>query len=165
MENKTLKITLPEGYEIDREKSTIGEIVLKPVKKKLTYEDVAKELFAGNTAYYINQNGYIRESVNGESFSYDLNNCVSRKQAEKLLALNMMMNVAKYLNDGWKVGYLPEHNRSYWILNASNWELGLNTTSSPIMSGHVYFKSKEVAKEALNILGEDVIKTALSVDY
>lgn len=76
-----------------------------------------------------------------------------------------MMNIAKYLNGGWKAGDLPEHNRSYWILNASNWELGLNTASSPIMSGNVYFKSKEAAKEALKILGEDAIKTALSVDY
>lgn len=32
MENKTLKITPPEGYEIDREKSTIDEIVFKPAK-------------------------------------------------------------------------------------------------------------------------------------
>lgn len=163
MENKTLKITPPEGYEIDREKSTIDEIVFKSIKK-LTYEDVTEDLFTGRNFYFINQNGFIKESA-ADSHLSDANNCISVKQAEKLLALNMMMNVAKYLNDEWQVRNSPEHNRSYWILNASNWELGLNTTSSPIMSGHVYFKSKEAAKEALNILGEDVIKKALSVDY
>lgn len=165
MENKTFKITAPEGYEIDREKSTIDEIVFKPVKKKLTYEDVAKELFAGNTAYYINKNGYIRESVNGESFSYDLNNCVSRKQAEKLLALNMMMNVAKYLNGGWQVGDQRRYERYYWVLNASDKHLDLHMIQSSEINGNVYFKSQEAAREALEILGEDVVKTALSVDY
>lgn len=164
MENKTFKITAPEGYEIDRENSTIDEIVFKPVKKKLTYGDVAKELFAGNTAYYINQNGYIRESVDRESF-FDLNNCVSSKQAEKLLALNMMMNVAEFMNDGWKVGNMLRYDRYYWVLNASNQELGLHMTSSSEINGNIYFKSQEVAREALEILGEDMVKIALSVDY
>lgn len=164
MKNKTLKITPPEGYVIDREKSTIDEIVFKPVKKKLTYEDIVEELFAGKSFYYINQNGYIRKSVHGVGLS-DPNNCASSKQAEKILALNMMMNVAKYLNGEWEVGDSFGYNRSYWTLRASNWGLGLNTGSSPTMSGHVYFKNQEAAKEALEILGEDIIKIALSVDY
>lgn len=167
MENKTFKITAPEGYEIDRENSTIDEIVFKPVKKMLTYEDITEELFAAKTFYYINQNGYIIEIPAGPTSqcSSDFNNCVSSEQAEKLLALNMMMNVAKYLNDGWKVGDLHRYDRYYWILNASNQELGLHMTSSSEVNGNIYFKSHEAAREALAILGEDVVKTALSVDY
>lgn len=163
MKNKTLKITPPEGYEIDREKSTIYEIVFKTARK-LTYEDVAEELFIGEDFYFINQNGFIRESAADSCFS-DPNNCVSSKQAEKLLALNMMMNVAKYLNDGWKVGDQRRYERYYWVLNASDKHLDLHMIQSSEVNGNIYFKSQEAAKEALKILGEDTIKTALSVDY
>lgn len=163
MENKTLKITPPEGYEIDREKSTIDEIVFKSVKK-LTYDDVTEDLFTGRNFYFINQNGFIKESA-ADSHLSDANNCTSVKQAEKLLALNMMMNVAKYLNEGWKVGDLPRYNRYYWILNASNEGLSLHMSSAMEVKGNVYFKSQENARKALEILGEDIIKTALSVDY
>ena len=39
---KTQKIVAPEGYEIDREKSTIDEIVFKEIKKQLpkTWEEL-----------------------------------------------------------------------------------------------------------------------------
>ena len=33
MENKIIKITPPEGFEIDKEKSTFEEIVFKPIQK------------------------------------------------------------------------------------------------------------------------------------
>lgn len=163
MKNKTLKITPPEGYVIDREKSTIDEIVFKPVRE-LTYENVVEDLFIGRSFYFINQEGFIRESST-DSHIYDLNNCVSREQAEKLLAFNMMMNVAKYLNDGWKVGDQRRYERYYWVLNASDKHLDLHMIQSSEVNGNVYFKSQEAARETLAILGEDVIKTALSVDY
>lgn len=164
MENKTFKITAPEGYEIDREKSTIDEIVFKPVKKRLYYYDVAEKLFSDNKFYFINQNGLITESDSSMAFE-DANNCTSMKQAEKLLALNMMMNVAKYLNGGWKVGDQCRYERYYWVLNASNHKLDLHMNQSSEINENVYFKSQEAAREALEILGEDVVKTALSVDY
>ena len=35
MEQKELKITVPEGYEVDTEQSTFECIVFKPIKKEL----------------------------------------------------------------------------------------------------------------------------------
>lgn len=43
-----LEITIPEGFEIDQQKSDLskGIIEFKPIEKKgLSYNDVAKELF------------------------------------------------------------------------------------------------------------------------
>lgn len=92
METKEFKIQVPEGYEIDKENSTFECIKFKPIKKVLSYEDVARELFR-------NKDGYIC------SFSYlkdwECTTCTSQKQAEKLIAINKLMNVAKYLNNGW----------------------------------------------------------------
>jgi hypothetical protein len=35
METKQIKIEVPKGYEIDKEKSTFENIILKPIEKKL----------------------------------------------------------------------------------------------------------------------------------
>lgn len=169
MTNKTMKITAPEGYEIDREKSTIDEIIFKPVKKTPAYADVAKELFSNSDFYYIGQTGTIMTIPTDKEHPYNIvfllypNNCTSRKQAEKLLALNMLMNTAKYLNKGWKArgGDLLV----CFTLKAYSQELCLYMNQSFEINGNIYFKDQETAKQALEILGEDLIKTALSTDY
>lgn len=56
MEEKKLKINIPEGYEIDKEKSTFEEIVFKKVeypfsKLPKTWEEYCKYT-KGYTSYY-----------------------------------------------------------------------------------------------------------------
>ena len=58
METKELKIQAPEGYEIDREESTLDCIKFKPIKKIITYKDVCNELFK-HSYYFINEHGLI----------------------------------------------------------------------------------------------------------
>ena len=96
METKEFKINIPEGYEIDKENSTFECIKFKPVKKELTYEDVAEELF-GDTCYFINRRGksvFTKELTVKEN----KNNATNKKQLERLLALNQLLNIAKYYN-------------------------------------------------------------------
>ena len=93
METKEFKINVPEGYEIDKENSTFECIKFKPVKKELTYEDVAEELF-GDTCYFINRRGksvFTKELTVKEN----KNNATNKKQLERLLALNQLLNIAK----------------------------------------------------------------------
>ena len=96
METKEIKINVPEGYEIDKENSTYECIKFKPIKKELTYKDVAEELFS-NTCYFINRRG---SSVFTEELEAkeDKNNATSKEQLERLLALNQLLNIAKYYN-------------------------------------------------------------------
>lgn len=96
METKEIKIDVPEGYEIDKENSTYECIKFKPIKKKLTYKDVAEELF-DNTCYFINRRG---SSVFTEELAAkeDKNNATTKKQLERLLALNQLLNIAEYYN-------------------------------------------------------------------
>ena len=42
MKTKEVKIEIPQGYEIDNEKSTLECIKFKPIKKDITYNDVAR---------------------------------------------------------------------------------------------------------------------------
>lgn len=101
---KEIKITPPEGYEIDKENSTFDCIKFKSVKKVLTYEDVAKKLFYKKEAAYINYKGEVDIFDCDKSYPH-ANNCTSEKQAQKLLAINKLMNVCVFadMRDGLSI--------------------------------------------------------------
>ena len=96
METKEIKINVPEGYKIDKENSTFECIKFKPIKKELTYEDVAEELFSKNmfTLDTIGRICYVCST--GSKF--DKYNTTNRKQLERLFALNQLLNIAEYYN-------------------------------------------------------------------
>ena len=97
METKEFKIKVPEGYEIDKENSTFECIKFKPIKKDITYEDVCNKILKSKINYYINTSGRIEDTVL-EAKVYDKNNATNKKQLERLLALNQLLNIAEYYN-------------------------------------------------------------------
>ena len=97
MEKKEQKIKVPEGYEIDQENSTFERIKFKLIKKDITYKDVCNAILKNKTNYYINNAGRIKDVIL-ETQIYDKNNTTNRKQLERLLALNQLLNIAEYYN-------------------------------------------------------------------
>ena len=96
METKEIKINVPEGYEIDKENSTFECIKFKPIKKELTYEDMAEELFSDIGFYIISNGGIIPfDKTVGKD---DKNNATNKNQLERLLSLNQLLNIAEYYN-------------------------------------------------------------------
>ena len=137
-----------------------GEEVLQP--QPLTYEDVARELFKDKETFFIENNGYILKSHCTETH-LDTNNCTSKKQCEKLLAINKLLNVARFLNgEDWK----PDFNRG-----TPKYQIGLVEDALVIISvatnnsSSAYFRTEELAKQAIQILGEDVTRVALTTEY
>ena len=163
METKEFKIQVPEGYEIDKENSTFECIKFKKIEKVLTYADVAKELFLKNNLYYISYDGDVNLLKEcGKNECTQKNNCTSLKQGEKLLAINKLMNVAKYLNAKEKrredgIMYYIKDNRGILM---PDW-----TVPKDLNCGEIFFNSYELAKQAIEILGEYEIRTALSIDW
>jgi hypothetical protein len=159
MNTKEIKITVPEGYEIDKENSTFECIKFK--KKGRTYLNVHKALFGDGNYYYISVGGNI---VRGENSSVGEFSHLAKhsSQLEQILALNKLMNVAKYLNAGWK----PD-----WSISIRKWYIYYNHDVKSLMvecnqvhqHSFVYFQSKELAKQAIEILGEEEVKLALGV--
>lgn len=159
---KQITINVPDNCKVKQD-GNIYTIVEK--EKKLTYEDVARELFS-TYCYYINRNGGILNIPisDNSNCSKDANNCTSKKQAEKLLAINKLMNVAKYLNDGWQ---------PHWEIIERKWYIFLNVVykkieicyETKVQNCTIYFKSEELAQQAIEILGEDTIRLALCSDY
>lgn len=157
-----IEIEIPVGKEVDWEASAKQkQIVLKD--KQLTYEDVCNKLFKDGH-YYTDDDGDLCFNDRGANISP--NNATTKHQLECLLAKNKLANVARYLNGEWK----PIHGTSVWIIERN---LHSEYYAEPIKVGSmafdcyglVIFKSSELAKQAIKILGEKTIKLALSPLY
>ena len=147
METKEIKIKVPEGYEIDRENSTLECIKFKPIKK-LTYKDVAEELFFEGL-FAIDFNGEIRHASSSSNSQCDRNNATNKKQLERLLALNQFLNIAEYYNKT-----SPKEEKKIHCINFDkrNHEYFIqDCTSSIVVRGLIpMFNRKEDAKAVID---------------
>ena len=147
METKEIKINIPEGYEMDKENSTFECIKFKPIKKELTYEDVAEELFSDIGFYIISNGGIIPfDKTVGKD---DKNNATNKNQLERLLALNQLLNIAEYYNRKNS----KEENKIYYInFDKRNLEYFVKDyTSSIVLRGLIpIFNNREDAKAVIN---------------
>lgn len=165
MDNKkTIEFSIPKGYEIDKENSTEDKIVLIKKKQCLTYEDVCKELFI-KELYYINDSGIPLKIVPSDSYYTESNNATTKEQLERLLAINKLMNVAVYLNEGWKPDFC-NNDETKWAIHYKRDNINAICVipSWFTQTTEVFFKTKELAQQAVEILGEETIKIALGVD-
>ena len=88
---KELKIEVPQGYEIDRQKSTFKKIIFKKIPENpKTWEEYCS-LMKGKTMYYTNCNTI---TVSGFSDAHD--KFVNKKRAEQFIALGMLLQLRDY---------------------------------------------------------------------
>lgn len=132
---KEIKIAIPKGYEIDEENSTFEYIKFKPTV--CSYADIINISELKPFTVYTNPS-----------------------KMDKLAAINRMIVVAEYLNKGWKPDWNDENSTKYRI-----YVNGDSVRIIPYISlalDMVFFKTEELAKKAIEILGEETIKLALS---
>lgn len=159
MKENELKITIPDGKIVDWDESKKqNKIVLKD--KRLTYKDVCEKLFREH-CYFITNDGSIEHifGCNG-STTMDKNNATTEHQLECILAKNKLANVAKYLNGEWKptIGYT-----AWYIISYGNNNIDIVDADfqHSYCSSRIIFKSKDLARQAIEILGEETVKLAL----
>lgn len=138
METKEIKINVPKGYEIDKENSTFECIKLKPIEKELTYKDVAEELFS-SSLFTLDTIGRI----------YYLCSPSSKKQLERLFALNQLLNIAEYYNKK-----SPKEEKKIHCINFDKRNLEYfiqDYTSSIVVRGLIpIFRNKKDAEAVIN---------------
>ena len=126
----------------------------------ITYDDICKKLFFRKTAYWV-QDNKINEGVVRYSYN-DIDNYTSLAQAKRTLAFNKLQNIAKYLNKGWKPDFTGSNPRTICKNRAG----GYNFLSNGLLqAGAIYFKTEELAKEAIRIMGEDSLNDLFSTDW
>ena len=153
MKENELTIEIPEGKIVDWDESKKqNKIVLKD--KQLTYEDVCNRL---QNMIDITLFNTPTPSKQGNVLVADVH------QLECIIAKNMLANVAKYLNNGWKPSKTDVGHFSAWVLYATpnkNY-IGYVIITDCSQNSNALFKSPELAQQAIEILGEETIKLAL----
>lgn len=164
MKTQELKIEAPEGYEVDWDNSSMDTIRFKPSKKKITYQDVKEKLFPDSKPmFYLGKEGGIIQTFSIKYHSSELLVSTSQQQLLQIRALNKLMNVAKYLNGDW-VPDFTNRNQNKWYIYYDFEDLKLDTGICVYYRYSViYFKSEELALQAIEILGEEEVKKALGI--
>ena len=127
MENNQLTINIPEGMEIDLEKSNLAKGIIKFKKKDLTYEDILQ-------AYTIRYGSIV----------------VSSSNIDKLLAISKLLDIAKYYNGDWKPNWRSLTESKYYIYYSTRSNIyGVSNTSSTKYI-NIYFRLYKNAKAVID---------------
>ncbi len=130
-------------------------------EKPITYDDICKELFQEKKTYWLGNKKINYFCPDGVNFN-DINNCTSEAQVKRLAAFNKLQNIAKYLNGDW----MPDFDG-----DQENWNIGkegdtfLAMYTRYVNKASVYFKSKDIALEAIRLMGEDSLNDLFSTDW
>ena len=137
---KNLKITAPEGYEIDKQNSTFENIVFKPIKKELPNNLCELGDIVG---YYTNGFGRTTKTtypmLNNHNLSTQL--FATKEQAEASLALAQLSQLREVYRDGWKPDWKNDNQKKYAISFVEDTICGDFTY---IVSYFLSFQSEEV---------------------
>ena len=96
---KELKIEVPQGYEIDRQKSTFEKIVFKKIQENpKTWEDYCK-LTKGSYSNYANATTLM---VYKDRFNGAYNEFSTKERAEQFIAIGKLMQLRDYWVRGYK---------------------------------------------------------------
>ena len=150
MEEKKLKINIPEGYEIDKEKSTFEEIVFKKVedpfsKLPKTWKEYCKRT-KGYTSYY----GYsINENTYETRFDGFYNEFFTKERVKQYVALGKLLQLRDYWVDSWE-----KDSDNIYVIYKNVIMAAMHNSDFPLT-----FPTREMAKEFKNCF-KDLIKEA-----
>ena len=127
----------------------------------ITYDDVLKELYYEKTAYWASSSN-IRHTKTGKGSYNDINNCTSEAQCKRMVAFNKLQNIAKYLNKGWNPDFPGSNNYTICKNYAGGYSLLGNRKCQ---AGAIYFMTKDLANEAIRLMGEESLNDLFSTDW
>ena len=145
---KEVKIEVPKGYEIDRQKSTFEKIVFKNIPENpKTWEEYCKRT-KGYTSYYGDP---IDDNTHETKFSKFYNEFSTKERAKQYIALGRLLQ----LRDYWVKGY-DTFSYIVWSDNCRN-----VFASHLVGAAHnpLTFPTKEMAEEFKDCFS-DLIKQA-----
>lgn len=142
METKSFKINIPEGFEIDKEKSTFEEVIFKPIPKKELPKSW-EELEDIDGFYVENCSAIEPFAVLGKVDKVDRNIFPTREEAEASVALAQLCQLRDVYNEGWKPDWGDGTSKHCIICNENNFRTITYATYIHFLS----FKKQEVAKQ------------------
>jgi len=106
MKEKTIEIIAPEGYEVDKERSSFEKIVFRALPEKglpKTWEEL-KQI----NGYFTDDASQIYGPLNLATTDDSLNTWPTREEAEASIALAQLCQLRDRYNGGWKPDWYTE---------------------------------------------------------
>lgn len=115
--------------EIDLENSNLAKGIIKFKQSNVTYTDV-------------------EDALNLDKICIGV--AVSKDNASKLVALNRLMNIAKYYNKGWKPNWKDGMEPKYFISFKYDKDCYNVAVRYKIINNNIHFKREEDAQAVIN---------------
>ena len=150
MEEKKLKINIPEGYEIDKEKSTFEEIVFKKIedpfsKLPKTWKEYCKYT-KDCPSYFGNPR---KNNIFKTRFDGFYNEFFTEERAKQYVALGKLLQLRDYWVDDWE-----KDSDNIYVIYKNVIMAAMPNSDFPLT-----FPTKEMTEEFKNCF-EDLIKEA-----
>ena len=146
METKELKIEIPQGYEIDKEKSTFEKIIFKKIPENpKTWEDYCK-LTKGSYSNYANATTNI---VYKDRHTGAYNEFTTKERAKQFIAFGKLLQLHDYWVGDWKI-----NSDNIYVIYKNVIIATVHNNDFPLA-----FPTREMAKEFKNCF-ENLIKEA-----
>ena len=143
---KELKIEVPQGYEIDRQKSTFEKIVFKKIPENpKTWEEYCK-LTKGINSNYANAT---TNMVYKDRYTGTYNEFATKERAEQFIALGKLLQLRDYWVKGYDTFSYVVWSNSRSMVSVCHW-CGVNPYP-------LTFPTKEMAEEFKDFFS-DLIK-------
>jgi hypothetical protein len=152
MENeKRISITPPEGYEIDKEKSTFTEIIFKKKEQQQNLVYWWKK-YVNTIGTIVSRSWFESHLLGDKAWIY---------QTPWFILIDFYRWLAEQLNEGWKPDWgsftekfmIKYHSGAFHIEQSET----INTAFG------IVFKDSQKARQAYDILGEDLLKKIFQV--
>lgn len=157
MQTKELKIEIPQGYEIDRQKSTFEKIVFKKAdpfsKLPKTWEEYCKHT-KGEPSYFTDCDNNICSTNNSGSH----NEFSTNKRAKQYIALGKLLQLRDYWVGDWEPN-LPDFNHSVFSVFYNDISKDVEIVNLTYTHLPLIFPTKEMA-ERFKECFKDLIKEA-----
>lgn len=128
----------------------------------ISYDDILKELYLDKTAFWVCDKCHIGKGTQSIISYKDAVNCTTPAQAKRYAAFNKLQNIAKYLNGDWKPNF--DRNDEKWNINKEG-DTFIEMYTRRLNKASVYFKSQELTKEAIRLMGEESLNDLFSTDW
>ena len=157
MEEKKLKINIPEGYEIDRENSTFEKIVFKKVEDPLaklpkTWKEYCKYAKDCKT-YYGNPR---QNNICGTRFDGFYNEFFTEERAKQYVSFGKLLQLRDYWVSNWK----NDLNNSVAVIYHFEGEIvNTNVSKKRSLSYSLTFPTREMAQKFIECF-KDLINEA-----
>lgn len=139
---KEVTISIPEGYEIDKEKSTFEKIVFKKKEQSLpkTWEELEQisGYFVGNDSETSSVKHYANTTDNRNVF-------FSKEQAEASVALAQLTQLREVYRQGWVPDWADGSEKYCIVFYRNDFEKNLYTSHNKFLS----FQTAEIQNEFL----------------